>query len=147
MLDVDTPLERTKAQLLAARHPNGTAGPSNPKLQKRGASQRISSNDWPLLSPPLAEERIVELDSDSRPSTADGVGVEPEKAVEPEQPDIKSRRVTMPSVKVSGGLGAAAAASGEREAGDGGKDEDGIGKKGVKKKKFQFLRRAFRIQD
>jgi len=149
----DTPLERSRSDLAAVRQMDsdmsGIGGergrPMSPKLQKRNPMSRENSGTWPLPSggTPQVSTRPPKVVSgeDGRPFTADridGVGATGNGRMETEadKPNISTSRYT--ATKLS-----------SVDAGD--EAAVGVGKGGVgevgKKKKFQALRKMFRLHD
>ena len=128
----DTPLERSKQEVKAAREPTspGSLGspPGSPRLQKRLVPSRFSSYNsatWPLAAPAVGEDA-------PRPNTSDGPVVAP--SLTP-RPDIGTRRATS-DMPAEG-----------RTLVDNGSSLTMDGTTGSKKKKFPFLRKVLRIHD
>jgi hypothetical protein len=127
----DTPLERSRTDLMALRADSTSQRPQSPKLQKRNPMSR--ENSYVPSSPvsPVANKTAPVVNDDDRPHTADGVngitgaddkemGINGADA----KPDIGSRRYTADAVS---GIGFDSPAK--------------------KKKKFGALRRMFGIHN
>ncbi|EPE35264.1 hypothetical protein GLAREA_10961 [Glarea lozoyensis ATCC 20868] len=126
----DTPLERSKSDLAVLK---AADRPTSPRLQKRNPMSRQNSGAWPIVPP--SPPKIVAGEG-GRPftaDTADGVTGAESRVVDGEgRPSLGSRRHTatgLSGVDVSG-EGAGAAGGSAR-----------------KKKKFQVLRKMFRLDD
>jgi serine/arginine repetitive matrix protein 2 len=129
----DTPLERSKQEMKAAREPTHssftTSPPGSPRLQKRLAPSRLSSYNsatWPLAPPPVIGQNA------ERPNTSDGPAVT--SSLTP-RPDLGARRATTDLLKEN------------RMLLEDGSSSTMDGTAGTKRKKFPFLRKVFRLHD
>jgi serine/arginine repetitive matrix protein 2 len=122
----DTPLERSKSDLATLK---AADRPTSPRLQKRNPMSRQNSGAWPIVPPPvfgIEEGRPFTADA------ADGVIGAESKDMEGGRPSLGSRRHTASGLT---GLDLTVANGNE------------IGTPTKKKKKFQALRKMFRLDD
>ncbi|KAL3422637.1 hypothetical protein PVAG01_06793 [Phlyctema vagabunda] len=124
----DTPLERSKSDRAALYGPLAAESPGrvmSPKLQKRNPMSRENSSSWPLAGP-VSTTNGAAAAEDSRPVTSDGAnGI---KTDDQGRPALGSRRFT------ATGLSAVDVNVANLET-------------PRKKKKFQALRKMFRLDD